>query len=158
MACNIKVNSAMSTRFQLVEYFIPVLFIGKFHKDWIKITQDFWHSRASNSKVNSPILPKFELIGEFMLVQIICNFHKGPIKTKQAMLRIRSNMGRREIGIGTNGQVTSKSIVRSGRNSNSSENLCLFRLSANLIKIRIKLNRMWSGQGQIWCFSALKGK
>ena len=39
MACNSIVNSAMWSSFQLVEYFIPVLFIYKFHKDWIKITQ-----------------------------------------------------------------------------------------------------------------------
>ena len=83
-----------------------------------------WHSRVSNSKVNSPILTKFEIVRDFMPVHVICNFHKNPtIKTKQAILRTRSNM---EV-FGTKGQITPKSIIRSGRNSNSSEIVCLSR-------------------------------
>ena len=42
------------------------------------------------------------------------------------------------------------SIVRSGRNSNSSEIFCLSRSPASLIKIRLK--RLCSRQGRIWCF------
>ena len=34
-----KLNSVMMPSFQLVEYFIPVLFFCKFHNDGIKITQ-----------------------------------------------------------------------------------------------------------------------
>ena len=49
-------------------------------------------------------------------------------------------------------------IVWPGKNSNSTEIWCLSSLSASLIKIRSKLNRLCSGQGQIWCFSVLKGK
>ena len=41
----------------------------------------------------------------------------------------------------TKGQVTPKSIVRSGRNSNTSKILCLHMLSASFIKIRLKLNK-----------------
>ena len=59
---------------------------------------------------------------------------------------------------GIKGQVTPKSIVQSGRNSNS-EILCLSKLSASLIKIQLKLRRLSHGQGhQTWRFSALKGK
>ena len=103
----------------------------------------FWHSRVSNSKVNSPILPEFELVLD-KAVQVIYNFHKDPIKTKQAMLRTKSNMG-------TKGLVTPKAIVRSGRSSNSSEILCLSRLSTKFIKVQLKLNRICPGKDQI-CF------
>ena len=41
----------------------------------------------------------------------------------------------------TKGQVTPKSIVRSGQNSNYSKVLCLSMLSASFIKIRLKLNK-----------------
>ena len=91
-ACNSKVNSAMWLSFQIMKYFIYVLFICKFHKDWIKITQAplrtksnmflFWHARASNSKVNKAILPELQPIRDFKPVQVICNFQKDPIKTK----------------------------------------------------------------------------
>ena len=59
---------------------------------------------------------------------------------------------------GTKGQVTPKSIVRSGRNLNSYEILSPSRLSASLMKIWLKLNRLCSGQGQIWCFFGIQGQ
>ena len=130
---NSKVKSAMWPNFQFVEYFLPILFICKFHKDWIKITwvmlrtksnvDFFWHSRASNSKVNTQILPEFELDRDFMHVQVICNFHKDQIKTKQAMFR--TNMGPERVG-----QVTPKWIVRSVPQSNSSKILWVSLLPA----------------------------
>ena len=42
--------------------------------------------------------------------------------------------------------------------SNSSENLWLSRLPASFMKSRSKLKELSIGQGQIWAFSALKGK
>ena len=82
----------MCPSFELVKYFIPVLFICKSHKNLIKITQAmlqtkknvgfFWHSRASYSEVNSPIVSEFERLLDFMPVQVMCNFRKDPIKTK----------------------------------------------------------------------------
>ena len=55
---------------------------------------------------------------------------------------------------GIKGQVTPKSIVQSDRNSNSSEILCLSRLSASLIKIQLKLRRLSHRQvHQTWRFS-----
>ena len=87
----------------------------------------FLHSRASNSKVHSAILPEYELIRDFMPVPVICNFHEDPIKTNQAMLGTRLNMG----FFGIKGQVTPESMVRSGRNLNLFEILCLSMLSAS---------------------------
>ena len=59
---------------------------------------------------------------------------------------------------GIQGQITPKSIVWSGRNSSSSENLWVSWLPASLMKIRSNLKALSIGQGQIWAFSALKGK
>ena len=75
--------------------------------------------------------------------QVICNFHKHPVKIKQAMCRTKSNMG----VFGTKGQVTPEAMVRSGRNSNSCEILCLSRLSTSFIKFQLELSRLCSGQG-----------
>ena len=65
--------------------------------------------------MNSLILPEFKHIQDFMPIQVIWKFHKVSIKTKQAIRRTRSNMG----FFCTKGQVTLKSKVRSGQNSNS---------------------------------------
>ena len=93
-ACNSEVNSGMWPSFELVQYLIPVLFISKFHIDWIIIKQGtcmlqtksntgyFWHLRASNSKANSPILPELELVRDLMPVQVNCNFYKDQSKLK----------------------------------------------------------------------------
>ena len=53
----------------------------------------------------------------------MCNFPKDPIKTKQAMLQTRSTMG----VFGTKGQVTPKSVIWSGQNSNLSKIVCKIR-------------------------------
>ena len=91
-------------------------------------------SRASNSEVNSLIPPKFELLWEFMAVPVICKFDEDPIKIEGTINWTRSNMG----FFVTQGQVTPKWIVRSGRNSYSSEILWLSWLSARLMKFRSK--------------------
>ena len=67
-------------------------------------------------------------------VQIVCKFHNLSVWTKQATLRTMSNMG----FFVTEGQVNPKSMVWSGRNSNYFEIVCLFRLSAGFIQIRLK--------------------
>ena len=46
----------------------------------------------------------------------------------------------------TRGPVTSKSVVRSDTNLNSSKILCLFRLSASLMMTQLKLMRTVAGQ------------
>ena len=101
--------------------------------------------------MNSLSLPEIEHIGDFVPVQVICKFHKVSIKTKQAILRTRSNFVYL-FNFWTKEQIPPKSIVRSDWNSNSSEILCLPMLSANFLKIRLKLKRLCSGQDQIWCF------
>ena len=94
-----------------------------------------------------------------MPIQVICNCHKDLIKIKHSMVWIRSYTGWAVGGGGgAKGQVTPKSISRSGWNSNLFEILCLFRLSASLIKIHLKLNRLCSDKIKIRYFSALKGK
>ena len=80
------------------------------------------------------------------------------IKIQSRPNRLCSGQGRIWVFFSTKGQVTPKSIVKSGRNSISFEILCLSRLSASLVNIQLKLNRLPLGQGWIWCFLALKGK
>ena len=58
--------------------------------------------------------------------------------------------------LGYQGQVTSNWEVWTGWNS--SKNLWLSWLPASLMMIRSKLNALSIGQGQIWAYSALKGK
>ena len=81
-----------------------------------------------------------------------------------SLMKIQSKLKALLIGQGqiwvffsSQGQVTPKWNVWSGRNSNSSENLWLSWLSPSLMKIWSKLNALSIGQGQIWAFSALKG-
>ena len=101
----------------------------------------FQQSRAGNSKENSslwPILP-------------ICKVHEDWIKIK----RLRSGQGR-ICFFYTQGQVSLNWIVWSCQNLNLSKILCLSRLFESFIKIQLPLNRLFSGHGQIWCFSELR--
>ena len=156
-------NSSILPEFELFRDFIAVQVICNFHKDPIKTKQAssgqgqicfFFGTKGQVTPKSIVRSGRNSNVRDFMPVQIICKFHKVSIKTKQAMLRTRPNMG----FFGTKGQVNPKSTVRSGRHSNSSEISCLSRLSASLIKIRLKLNRLCAEQSQIWCFTALKGK
>ena len=148
-AGNSKVNTSPLMNILYLSYLPASLILDKNYTGYTsdKVEYGFFHSRASNSKVNSLILPEFKPVWDFMPVQVTCKFHKDPIKTKQAMLLTRWNTG----FFGTKGQVTPKSIVQSGQNSNSSV------LSASFIKIPLKLKRLCSRKGQIQCFSSLKG-
>ena len=94
-------------------------------------------------------MPQFEFVRDF-----ICNFHKDQIKTKQALLRTRSNMA----CLGTKGQVTPESIIVRDLAEIQNEILCLFRLSANLIKIRLKQKGLCSEEGRMCGYLAHKGK
>ena len=110
---------------------------------------NFRHSRASNTKVNSL---KFELIWEFMAVLTTCKFDEDSIEIEGTIDRTRSNMG----FFGSQGQVTPKWKVISGRNSNSSENLWLScKFNEDPIKTECTINRtrsnmrFFSTQGQV---------
>ena len=81
------------------------------------------------------------LVRDFTPVQMICKSH-NPIKTKKAMLWTVSIWH----FFGTQGQVTAKWIVRSGRNSNSSEILWLSWLPASLKMIWSKVKALSSRQ------------
>ena len=94
---------------QLVEYFIPVLFICKFHKDWIKITQAtqrqiwiFWHSRASNSKVTGWSCRNSNTSVILCLSRLSANFIKFQLKIS----RLYTGQGRICFFFCTKGLVT----------------------------------------------------
>ena len=141
---------------------MPVQVSCNFHKD-LTITKQAMLQTRSYMRVfgtKGQVTPKSigrsgsnSLVQDFMHVQITCKFHKASIKIKQAKILTKFEYG----VFSTKGQLTPTSIVRSCRNSNSFEILCLSSLSASLIKIRLKLKRLCSRQSQI-CFSALKRK
>ena len=90
---------------------------------------NFRHSRASNSKMWGLIQPKIELDQAFMPVLITSNFDDDSIKKERARMETPfshyKSMGNI---LDAQGQLTPKSVVRSGRNSNSSKFLCMSSL------------------------------
>ena len=151
----------MLRSFQLVEYFIPVLFICRqsricfFFITQKQVTPKSIVRSCRNSN-SSEILCLSRL-------HVSATFIKIPIKTQQARLRTKSQSGRGGY-LSTKGQVHSKSIFRSGWNLHSFEIFCLSRLTASLIKIQLKLNMLCSRQSQksflffvCFCFT-FKGK
>ena len=101
--------------------------------------QNFRHSRASNSKVSSLIWPEIILVRAFMPVLVTSNFDDYSIKNERASMETPfshyKSMGN---FLDAQGQLTSQSVVRSGRNSNSSEILCMSLLPASIKRIGSK--------------------
>ena len=91
---------------------------------------------ACTAKVNSPLWPILKYLWDFMPAQVICIFHRDPIKNVRIMSWTMSSMA----FFNNQGQITPNRLVRSGQNSNLSETLCLYRLSASLTKIRPIMN------------------
>ena len=116
---------------------------GKHFHHYKYMGANFRHSRASNTKVNSLIWPKFELIREFMAVQATCKFDKDLIKIKGTIDQTRSNMD----FFGSQGQVTPKWKVWSGRNTNSTENSVLVtcKFDEDPIKIECTIDKVKYG-------------
>ena len=100
---------------------------------------NFRHSRASNSKMSGLIRPKIELDRAFMPVLVTSNFDDDSIKNEQASMETPfshyKSMGN---FLDTQGQLTPQSVVRPGRNSNSSEILCMSSLPASIKRIGSK--------------------
>ena len=85
------------------------------------------------------IRPKIELNKAFMPVLVISNFDDDSIKNEQAGMETAfshyKSMGN---VLDAQGQLTLKSVVRSGRNLNSFEILCMYSLPASIKKIGSK--------------------
>ena len=120
------------------------LSIGQHFHHYKYMWANIRHSRTSNTKINILSWPKFELIREFMAVLATCKFDEDPIKIEGTIDRTRSNMG----FFGSQGQVTPKWKVWSGRNSNSYENLWLSWLPASLMKIRSRSQNLRSNENK----------
>ena len=126
------------------------------HKIWSRLANwpqrysssnvwNFRHSRASNSKMSGLIRPKIELDLAFMHVLITSNFDDDSIKNEWASMETPFSHYQ-SIGnvLDAQGQLTMLSVVRSGRNSNSSEIVCMSSLPASIKKIRSKATeKMW---------------
>ena len=80
------------------------------------------HPRASYSKMSGLIRPKIELDRAFIPVLVTSNFDDDSIKNERASMETTfshyKSMGN---CLAAQGQLISWSVVRSGRNSNSSE-------------------------------------
>ena len=110
----------------------------------VSIYKDFFlRSRARNSKVTDPIRLEFELVQDFMPVLVTSKFDEDLIKNECASLETPFShykfMGN---VLDAQGHLTPKGVVPSGRNSNSSQTLCLSSLSASLMKIGSKLKAL----------------
>ena len=79
----------------------------------------FTQSRADNSAVKGRIWLKFELIRDVMAILVTCKYEEDPIKIESARVATTLNIDFSN----TQEQITLRSKVRSGRNSNSSEML-----------------------------------
>ena len=104
-----------------------------------RFPQHFRHSRASNSKTNCPIWPEIELFRDLISALVISKCDEDPIKTECANLAKPFSHYKSLGFLDARGHLTPKKVVRSGRNSKSSEILCLSSLPARLTKIGSKL-------------------
>ena len=88
----------------------------------------FRRSGAVNSVVGGPIWPKFKLVRDIMDVLVTYKFK---------MDLINSNLEKvaTSIFLDAQGQLTPKSVVGSGRNSNSSKLLCMSSIPVSIKRI-----------------------
>ena len=92
--------------------------------------------------MNGLIRPKIELDQAFMPVLVASNFHDDLIKNEQASMETLffhyKSMGN---FLDAQGQLTLYPVVPSGRNSNSSEILCMSSLPASIKRIGSKATK-----------------
>ena len=87
---------------------------------------NFRHSRANNSKMSGLIQPEIELDRAFMPFLVTSHFDDDSIKNKGAgMEKPCSHYKYMGIILDAQGQPSPSSVIRSGRNSNSFETLCM---------------------------------
>ena len=92
----------------------------------------FWHSMALNCEVSSLMQLKFELYWDFMPVLVVSKFEEDVIENEPNFFST------------TKGNVTKKRLIRSGRNSNLSEILCLSSLPVSLMAIEFRvIEKRW---------------
>ena len=82
---------------------------------------------ALNCEASSPIHQKFELHWYFMPVLVASKFEEDFIENEHHFFST------------TQGYVTPKWLIRSGRNSNLSESLCLSSLPVSLLEIEFRV-------------------
>ena len=88
----------------------------------------FRRSGAVNSVVGGPIWPKFKLVRDIMDVLVTYKF-------KMDLINSNREKGATSDFLDAQGQLTPKSVVESGRNSNSSKLLCMSSLPASIKRI-----------------------
>ena len=89
--------------------------------------------------MSSLIRPKIKLVRAFMPVLVANKFDDDSIKNEQASMETPfSHYKSMRIFLDAQGQLTPYSVVRTGRNSNSSEILCMSSLPASMKRIGSK--------------------
>ena len=89
--------------------------------------------------MSSLIQPKIELDRAFMPVLVTSNFDDDSIKNEQTSMETPfSHYKSMWNFLNAQGQLTPKSVIRSGQNSNSSKILCMSSLPANIKRIGLK--------------------
>ena len=99
---------------------------------------NFSHSQGQITAVKGQIWLKFELIRNVMTILVNSKYEEDPIKIQSARVATTLNIDFSN----TQGQITPQSEVGSGRNSNSSEMLCMSLLLQRIKKIQIKMKTL----------------
>ena len=115
-----------------IEMFLSYVFSGK--------SAEFngvycFYSWADNSADRGLIWSKFELIRDIVVILVTCKNEEDPLKNKDARVATTQKFDFSN----TQGLITPKSEVGSGRNSNSSE---MSLLLPRIKKIRIKMKAL----------------
>ena len=88
----------------------------------LQVYEDFSTcSKAHYFTVRCRIWPKFDLCREYIVVLVTCKNEEDPIKNKGARVATRLYVDFLDV----QGQITPRSMVGSGINSNSFKHLCI---------------------------------
>ena len=133
----------------------PMMLQIKFDQDWPTGFRDIqarkceiFVTQEHNSKMNGLIRPKIELERAFMLVLVTSNFDDDSIKIERARMETRFPIiCPWDFFLDAQGQLPPSSVVRSGRNSNSSEILCMSSFPASIENVATSFSPLYVNWG-----------
>ena len=124
--------------FKLIQALMNVIITCSMRRIPSRTTEKKWQHRVSNYNTTSGrIWPNFEPIKALVYVIITCKYEKDPLKNSREKVET-SFFHYKPMGnfSGVRGQLIPQSVVQSGRNSNSSELLCMSSLPASMKRNR----------------------
>ena len=133
----------------------PTQWCYKFDQDWPTGFRDIqarkceiFVTQEHNSKMNGLIRPKIELERAFMLVLVTSNFDDDSIKIERARMETRFPIiCPWDFFLDAQGQLPPSSVVRSSRNSNSSEILCMSSFPASIENVATSFSPLYVNWG-----------